>query len=117
AGSRWAISIMLTAAGVAFLHRRHAGPDMGTAMADLRLGRTRRIVLVAPRGAGDMKSAIEHALGRTVEWREDRSAPPGPVPVLDQAAVVSAVRAVEDAPGGEVLVIVGAKGVQVVSYD
>ena len=117
AGSRWAISIMLTAAGVAFLHRRHAGPDMGTAMADLRLGRTRRIVLVAPRDAGDMKAALEHALGRAVEWREDRSAPPGPIPAPDQAAVLSAARTVEDAPGREVLVIVGREGVRVVSYD
>ena len=117
AGSRWAISIMLTAAGVAFLHRRHAGPDMGTAMADLRLGRARRIVLVAPRDAGDMKAALEHALGRAVEWREDRSAPPGPIPAPDQAAVISAARTVEDAPGRVVLVIVGPGGVQVVSYD
>lgn len=117
AGSRWAISIMLTAAGVAFLYRRHAGTEMGTAMADLRRGRTRRIVLVAPQDAAEMKSALEHALGRTVEWREDKSAPPGPTPVPDQAAVIAAARTVEDAPGREVLVIVGREGVRVVSYD
>ena len=117
AGSRWAIAVMLTAAGVALLHRRYAGPDIGAAVADLRPRRVSRIVLVAPQGAGEMKSLLEQALDRAVEWREDRSAPAGPVPLPDRASIAGAARAAGNAPGREVLVILGPDGVQVVSYD
>jgi len=116
-GSRWAIAVMLTAAGVALLHRRYAGPDIGAAMADLRPSRAKRIVLVAPQGAGETKTLLEQALGRAIEWREDRSAAAGPVPVLDRAAITGAARDAGEAPGRDVLIIVSPGGVQVVSYD
>jgi len=117
AGSRWAIAVMLVAAAVALLHRRHAGADIAAAMADLRPGRPRRIVLVAPQGVGEMKAELERALGRAVDWREDRSAASEHGPLPDQAAIAKVARAANDAPGGEVLVIVGPGGIQVVSYD
>ena len=117
AGSRWAIAVMLVAAAVALLHRRHAGADIAAAVADLRPGRPRRIVLIAPQGAGEMKAELEQALGRAVDWREDRSTASEPGLLPDQAAIAEAARAVADAPGKEVLVIISPGGVQVVSYD
>ena len=116
ADSRWAIAVMATSAVVSFVHRRRAGLDMGAAMADLRPGRARRFVFVAPQGADEMKIALEQAIGRPLEWRQDLAAAET-APSLDPEVVASAARAAADAPGREVLIIVGGQRIQVASYD
>ena len=117
ADTRWAIAIALTSAVVAVIHRRQAGPDIGIAMAGLRTGRTQRVLFVGPPGAIEGRAMLEMELGRAVEWRENRSAPDSLSSVSDPDAYARAARLVIEAPGREVLVIVGPGGLEVVSYD
>ncbi|GEM_PF-3179860 len=115
--ARWAFGAALTGATVAALHARAIPGGVREAVSEAVPARRKRVMLIAPRGAGQFKTTLEQALGRSVEWRVDLTGETdfGAIGVPPDAAVIAAN--IERLPGRAAVILWTPEGARLASHD